>query len=75
MNAYLLLMVVVNHWLGSNYLYIARKPDTPTLLDLLGPWPWYILGMEVVGAAIAGLLYLPFLIQDLVRKRGIALPA
>jgi hypothetical integral membrane protein (TIGR02206 family) len=69
MNAYLLLMVVVNHWLGSNYLYIARKPDTPTLLDLLGPWPWYILGMEALGAAIAGVLYLPFLVQDLRRKR------
>jgi hypothetical integral membrane protein (TIGR02206 family) len=75
MNAYLLLMAVVNRWLGSNYLFIAHKPETPTLLDLLGPWPWYILGMEALGAAIAGVLYLPFLIQDLARKRGTVLPA
>jgi hypothetical integral membrane protein (TIGR02206 family) len=71
MNAYLLLMAVVNRMLGSNYLFIARKPDTPSLIDLLGPWPWYILGMEVVGAAIAGLLYLPFLIRDIRSKRRI----
>jgi hypothetical integral membrane protein (TIGR02206 family) len=75
MNGYLLLMAAVNRWLGSNYLFIARKPDTPSLIDLLGPWPWYILGMEVVGAAIAGVLYLPFLIQDLSPKRGTVLPA
>ena len=64
MNAYLLLMAVVNQWLGSNYLFIARKPETPTLLDLLGPWPWYILGMEALGAVIALLLYLPFFLKD-----------
>jgi len=74
MNAYLLLMAVVNHWLGSNYLFIAHKPETPTLLDLLGPWPWYIPEMEALGAAIAGALYLPFLLQDLARKRGAVLP-
>ncbi len=75
MNAYLLLMAVVNRWLGSNYLYIAAKPETPTLLDLLGPWPWYILGMEIIGAAIAGLLYVPFLIQDHAPKRNAPAPA
>jgi hypothetical integral membrane protein (TIGR02206 family) len=70
MNAYLLLMAVVNRWLGSNYLFIARKPETPTLLDLLGPWPWYILGMEVVGAVICILLYAPFFLRDLAGKRS-----
>jgi hypothetical integral membrane protein (TIGR02206 family) len=75
MNAYLLLMAVVNRWLGGNYLFLARKPDTPTLLDLLGPWPWYILGMEAVGMVIAGILYLPFLVRDRVANRVAVLPA
>ncbi len=65
MNAYLLIIALVNRWLGSNYLFIAHKPGTPTLIDLLGPWPWYILGMEAVGVAIALVLYLPFLLHDL----------
>ena len=70
MNAYLLLMAAVNRLLGSNYLFIAQKPGTPSLLDLLGPWPWYILGMEIVGVAIAGLLYLPFFIHDMMVKHS-----
>jgi hypothetical integral membrane protein (TIGR02206 family) len=70
MNSYLLLMAAVNLLLGSNYLFIMRKPGTPSLLDLLGPWPWYILGMEAVGAAIAGLLYLPFFLHDMMSKQS-----
>jgi hypothetical integral membrane protein (TIGR02206 family) len=56
-------MVVVggiNAVLGSNYLFIAHKPDAQTLLDVLGPWPWYILSMEVIGLVVFVLLYLPF---------------
>jgi len=35
----------VNWLLGSNYMYIAYRPmvDNPFLI---GPWPWYILGLE-----------------------------
>ncbi len=45
-NLYMLLVGLINWRLGSNYLFIARKPDTPSMIDLLGPWPWYILSIE-----------------------------
>jgi uncharacterized membrane protein YwaF len=32
---------VVNWLIGSNYLFIAHKPPTASLMDALGPWPWY----------------------------------
>jgi len=48
----------------SNYMFIAHKPDTPSLLDVLGPWPWYILSAEAVGLAVGLLLYLPFALRD-----------
>lgn len=63
MNLYLLLMFFVNRWLGANYLFIMFKPPVPTLLDHLGPWPWYILSMEAIGTVLAGLLYLPFFLR------------
>ncbi|MFC1879562.1 TIGR02206 family membrane protein [Chloroflexota bacterium] len=63
-NLYMLFVMLVNWLLGSNYLFIARKPDTASLMDVLGPWPWYILSLEAVGLALCLLLYLPYAIRD-----------
>jgi hypothetical integral membrane protein (TIGR02206 family) len=63
-NLYMLLVGLVNALIGSNYLFIAHKPYTPSLLDVLGPWPWYILSAEAVGLAVGLLLYLPFALRD-----------
>ena len=64
LNVYMVLVEVVNFALGSNYMFIARKPDVPTLIDFLGPWPWYIIPLEAIGFAVCLLLYLPFAIRD-----------
>ncbi len=33
-------------------------------MDLLGPWPWYLLAVEGVALVICFILYLPFLVKD-----------
>ena len=63
-NLYLLLVGGINGLLGSNYLFIARKPETASLLDVLGPWPWYILVMEALALLMTLLLYLPYTLRD-----------
>ena len=63
-NLYMLLVGLINWRLGSNYLFIARKPDTPSLIDLLGPWPWYIGSIEAFACVVFLLMYLPFAIVD-----------
>jgi hypothetical integral membrane protein (TIGR02206 family) len=64
LNIYMAFVMVVNRLIGSNYLFIARKPDTASLIDVLGPWPWYILSIEVIGGVVCLILYLPFAIRD-----------
>ena len=70
-NVYMAFVALVNALLGSNYMFIARKPDTPSLIDLLGPWPWYIVSLELIALVVCLLLYLPFAIRDW-RAKGVA---
>ena len=67
-NIYALFVFLVNTVLGSNYLFIAHKPETASLFDLLGPWPVYILAAEAVALAMFVMLYLPFAVFD---RKGI----
>ena len=63
-NLYMFIIAGVNIILKSNYLYICRKPSNPTLIDLLGPWPWYNLSLEGVSLTIFLILYLPFMLKQ-----------
>lgn len=68
-NIYMVFVFFINLAIGSNYLFIARKPDFPSMLDLLAPWPWYILQLEVIAFVIAALLYLPYALKDIASRR------
>jgi hypothetical integral membrane protein (TIGR02206 family) len=77
-NAYLIVIFFFNLLIGSNYVFINRAPDFDTLVNVLiqvfGPWPLYVLGMEVVGAVSCLIVYSPFVVMDMVAKhrRGAA---
>ena len=63
-NIYMMAVFFFNLAIGSNYLFIAHKPGTASLIDLMPAWPWYILVIELLGMAVSLLLYLPFAISD-----------
>jgi hypothetical integral membrane protein (TIGR02206 family) len=53
-------MGLVNWLIGSNYMYLAAPPENPSLLSLLGPWPWYVLSATGVAVVLFALLDWPF---------------
>ena len=56
LNIFLPIIYMVNLITGGNYWFIMQKPPGESLLDFLGPEPWYILGMQ--GAAFVFFLLL-----------------
>ena len=63
-NIYAGIVFLINSAIGSNYLFINRKPPTASLLDVLPDWPIYIIFLELIGLATIFLLYLPFALKD-----------
>ena len=64
LNIYALVVGSVDALMGWNYGYLCHKPTMPSLLDLLGPWPWYLLSLE--GIALLTFLILNWLYRLLV---------
>jgi hypothetical integral membrane protein (TIGR02206 family) len=62
--AYLLFALAVNALLDTNFGFASRPPDNPSLIDHLGPWPWYLVSLQGIAICLFLLLALP-----LVRRR------
>ena len=58
MNAYLIAIHPINLLLGSNYGYTTAAP-VGSILDGLGPAPWYYLWLELPALALFCLMYIP----------------
>jgi hypothetical integral membrane protein (TIGR02206 family) len=69
-NLYALLVFGINFISGGNYLFIARKPETASLLDLFPPWPIYLIILELLLVLVVFLFYSPFAISDARKKKS-----
>lgn len=45
---YLAVVLALNYLLGTNYGFLNAKPAVPSLLDWLGPWPYYLLSLQAI---------------------------
>jgi len=57
---YFILIHPVNYLIGSNYGFTMRKPEGASIVDFMGPWPWYILSGQGVMIVLFLLLMIPW---------------
>jgi hypothetical integral membrane protein (TIGR02206 family) len=55
---------------GGNYMFLAERPETASLLDYMGSWPWYIVGAALLAVALFALLDIPFRRRRALRPGG-----
>lgn len=58
--AYMAVVCLLNWLLQTNYGYFNAPPPVASLIDYLGPWPWYLLSLQGVALLFFFLLLLPF---------------
>jgi hypothetical integral membrane protein (TIGR02206 family) len=68
MTVYTIIVGTLNVLLGTNYGFLCAKPPTASLMDYLGPWPWYIGSLWLLGLVFYSVLNLPFVLQ---RRRAV----
>lgn len=52
--------MAVNAVTKSNYMFLAWKPDSASLMDFLPEWPWYLPCLELVALGLMFLALIPF---------------
>ena len=55
-----LTVMAFNVAFGTNYGFLNAKPGTGSILDLLGPWPWYVVTEIVLLTALWAMITLPW---------------
>jgi hypothetical integral membrane protein (TIGR02206 family) len=60
LNIYGLVVGSLNAATGWNYGYLCQKPVAFSLFDYFGPWPWYLLSIEIIAVLVFLLLDLPW---------------
>jgi conserved hypothetical integral membrane protein TIGR02206 len=68
LNIYMIILIPINILTKGNYMFLCEKPVDGSILDFLGPWPWYLFSLEGVGLVMLVLCYLPFAVANSVKR-------
>jgi hypothetical integral membrane protein (TIGR02206 family) len=60
LNLLMPIILFINKNVDGNYLYLSHKPKSPSLMDVLGPYPWYILSLEGLLILLSLIVWLIF---------------
>ena len=60
LNVLMPIITLINKLVDGNYMFLSHKPDSTSLLDVLGPYPWYILSLEGLLIGLSLIVWLIF---------------
>ena len=60
LHAYAAVIGLFDYAFSANYFFLFEKPVGISLLEVMGPWPFYVLVGDVIAFALFWLLWLPF---------------
>ncbi|MCM3571296.1 TIGR02206 family membrane protein [Neobacillus mesonae] len=60
LNVLMPLILFINKLTDGNYMFLSRKPESTSLLDYLGPYPYYIISMEGLLICLSLIVWLLF---------------
>jgi len=55
------IILLINFLLNSNYMFLIEKPYAGSIMDLMGPWPVYLIVSDFFAFVFFVILYLPFI--------------
>ncbi len=61
--AWVAVTYTVNSLVDANYGFVNDKPSTPSLLDVLGPWPWYLATVAAILVTVWALMTWPWTVR------------
>lgn len=64
LQGYIFIMILINYALNSNYFYLNAKPESASILDYFGEWPYYVIVSQIIVIPYFLLIYLPFYIAS-----------
>lgn len=70
LNSLLPVVLYVNQLHNGNYWFLKHKPNTPSLFDILGPYPWYIITLEGALLAVCIFVWLILRIGQNIRNQS-----
>jgi len=58
LNSLLPIIWLINAQFGGNYMFLRQKPASGSFLDFLGPYPWYIVSMEIMALGVFFIIWI-----------------
>lgn len=63
LNIYAGFIGIYDKLMDTNIMYLCKKTQDTSIMSFLGPWPWYLISLELIAIVSCVLCLIPFIIK------------